>query len=63
MQELSLVAASGDYFLVEVRGFLIAVASPEHGPCRTQVPFSWLTGLVAPWHVKSSRVGRWILNH
>ena len=65
MQKLPLVAVGGGCFLVEVRGSLIAVASlvAEHGLWRTQAPFSWLMGLVAPWHVKSSRVGRWILNH
>ena len=65
MQKLPLVAVGGGCFLVEVRGSLIAVASlvAEHRLWRTQAPFSWLMGLVAPWHVKSSRVGRWILNH
>ena len=40
--------------------------------CGTQVQQLWRTGLVAPWHVRSSRtragtrvpcIGRWTLNH
>ena len=35
----------------------------ERGLWSTQAPFSRCTGLVAPRHVKPSRVSRWIPNH
>ena len=76
------VGSCGEWGLlfVAVRGLLIGVASlvAEHGSRHMgfsscmRVQQLWLTGLVAPRHVGSSRtrarthvpcIGRWILNH
>ena len=69
----SLVAASRGYSLIEVHGLLIVVAALVAEPglwglwapvavvqfpgSRAQAQSLWPMGLVAPWHVESSRIG------
>ena len=85
---LSLVVASGGYSSLLCAGFslwwLLLLQSTGFSSCgtwaqqlwlagsRAQAQQLWHTGLVAPWHVGSSRtrartsvpcIGRWILNH
>ena len=81
MRRFSLVAVSGGYSWLRCVGsslwwllLLQSMASRCMGfsSCDTLAQYLWLTGLVAPWHVGSSRtraqthvpcIGRQTLNH